>query len=48
MDKWSKFSREHQNYYILNADVNANAQTTTGLKNGICFFWNEVIGNKTR
>ena len=43
--KWPKYSRENQNYFILNGNVAAGTEITTGLKSGICSFWNEVIGS---
>lgn len=43
--KWPKYSREKQNYFILNGDVATGAEITTGLKSGICSFWNDLIQN---
>ena len=50
ISKWPKYSREKQNFLILNGDVAAGDgnKIATGLKQGICSFWNEVIGDSTR
>jgi len=45
MSKWPKHLREKQNYFILNGAAAAGTEITTGLKSGICSFWNEVIGS---
>jgi len=42
ISKWPKYSREKQNYFILNGDVAAGAEITNGFKSAICSFWNEL------